>query len=679
MATDPKTLRSITNEKWAKEWAAIEALYNGKVPLAAQILMSNPLANITATEKEISIEDIPNLIEPKITSESEALFEFSRVVDARIRYNEILLRYFENPAIELIDKVLFLTRMINDVSSISKLMDYKNLLPDFTIAVKSEINFYKKLKSFVKKNLSHPFLIDQVYSFLSNSYEILQEDFGVTAALQREASANTSNQKKGKKEKQKQKVSSACDIANFSIKEYLSRNTTYEMVHYRYLLEVLGPFRSENYQDMLIYFKQADQKVDRKILMDPMVVLRTVALEYSTLESKLKSTKNKLPTKKSLKSSSLPENASTQADLINQESMAFLQKTMDIKSAMERIKQVDTHVDTIVSLELQLLLSETLDHFLNYKSAVTLFQQIVERSISNAQRNRDKLLQSKVTMVEPSTVGTTTITSATATVTATSLSTVTAASASDKTTTAENFPIQIDMETQRRRKKFEARLPWKEFFVPEETAAAVKTISEKDKKQLQSLYNNLNPHQQDVLDRLFRKPLPHLSNDVTYSEFVNLIRGSKDPNSQNFIGGLQGSIFRIGNTGSHFRVELPNTYQQWTITATAVSKPNSENQGNKILAYVDMPIVTGGNFEPHKGTHTDKNLPQASRDLCLEALTLAGITRERLLAAGIKLDNVQPKTQSISTATASVPSSAPVLAPTPATSRSTAKDKGLRR
>lgn len=156
---------------------------------------------------------------------------------------------------------------------------------------------------------------------------------------------------------------------------------------------------------------------------------------------------------------------------------------------------------------------------------------------------------------------------------------------------------------------------------------AVVVMDESTKAQLKNLYNNLNPGQKNTLRKLLDKSSSCVNKDVTFAEYLSLIRGSKSPDGVGFIGGLRGSIHKGHATGSHFRINLPNTYQVWRTIESV--------QG--VLSYVDMPSATGGGFKPQDGMHA--NLGYASRELCIQALQNAGITAERLRAAGIQFDN----------------------------------------
>jgi hypothetical protein len=138
-------------------------------------------------------------------------------------------------------------------------------------------------------------------------------------------------------------------------------------------------------------------------------------------------------------------------------------------------------------------------------------------------------------------------------------------------------------------------------------------------KQLEELYANLNQKQQKVLFKLLDSSSKK-SCDVTLSEFVNLIQGAKIPGSLEFAGGLGGKVYRVGNTGSHFRIDLPNTTKVWQ---------KHSDSGRKVFSYVDIPTASSGGFRPKVGAKS--KLPDAARMLCQKALEKAGITKESLM------------------------------------------------
>jgi hypothetical protein len=152
-----------------------------------------------------------------------------------------------------------------------------------------------------------------------------------------------------------------------------------------------------------------------------------------------------------------------------------------------------------------------------------------------------------------------------------------------------------------------------------------------EKTQLNALYSNLIKPQKETLRKLLQQRSANDACEVTLQELESLFKGTKIPGSSppQYIGGLGGEM--PGMKGSHYRVKLPDTFKEWKISKV-----------KNILAYVDIPNVGDGNWKPHGKSHTEKCLPDVSIYLAKRALTKAGITEERLLAAGIRIGFERP-------------------------------------
>lgn len=131
-----------------------------------------------------------------------------------------------------------------------------------------------------------------------------------------------------------------------------------------------------------------------------------------------------------------------------------------------------------------------------------------------------------------------------------------------------------------------------------------RAITDIEKEQIQVLYQRLNPTQLEVLDIFLNEDIEKSAFKVTLPKFENLVCA---------LGGTLDN-----STGSsHFKITLPNTYAIWKIDES-------------LIAYVDLPVASGGSWKPHGEAHNNEELWGFAFKLCSQALKRAGITRERI-------------------------------------------------
>lgn len=163
--------------------------------------------------------------------------------------------------------------------------------------------------------------------------------------------------------------------------------------------------------------------------------------------------------------------------------------------------------------------------------------------------------------------------------------------------------------------------------------AKEQVISEKElQQQLRVLFEGLNNQQKETFKNLFDLNQSSQNNDITFEELRSLIQGTKE--AGNIIGGLKGSVSESGG-GSHFTCKLPHTKMQWQISTRIIL-------GREVLGYIDVPLVTDGNFKSHGHAHTNGVLGDFQRHFAIQLFTEAGITPDRLKLAGISFNQKKP-------------------------------------
>ena len=555
--------------------------------------------------KTSAFTEVPSLISRiEYKNEAEALEGIIRICDARIHYNQSLLTICNDRQISLTDKVTFAFSCLGYQDQSFTLIEQNNALTVFIDGIQNDEKRYRNIKEIIITRADHDFLVDHVFDLIQVGYTSEETQFKNTQRkLQR---------------------------SNQSVAPYVENhkaNSSYEMNHLGDMLNILKRFTKQscegfsrfaietmsqktwNSNDFSNFIADFKRKVDAD--------LKCVTLLSYKLNGNQCDVQVDIITK-------IIWQAEKELSLAHQ----MLKKAIGIRPTEE--------LGTIFVLNMRSIYGKLNDACINLKSLKKDIERKIFIESEQAAQERMRILpkvessnqidQDVKQITEAVNLNTSSETAAAMPSPSIGQLVETAASAAGSAISAtaagnaENKGHVLKLENRKKLQKIVQKYAVKDLKTATENSQTLQV----ELKQLLVLYHNLNSNQKMVLSNLLQKKSKNNSNAVSLSEFINLIEGSKNLNGSGYLGGLQGQVIHKG--GSHYTVRIPNTYQKW------------EKSKESILGYVEMPTASDGNFVPHGGSHTTKDLPDASRYLCCRALERAGITLERLKLAGIKMD-----------------------------------------
>lgn len=637
------------------------------------------------TENQISeiLKTLPLYNPPKIDTAKEALEEFRRCLDAKLRYYQNIINYLNNPNISHADKAFFYYR----VAPKTEISAHIEANPDAEttrislVTIELVLEMFKKYKIFLQRHLpttNSNHLLDFLY--IDSNFQI--------DTLKLVASRLFLDGKKVGKE-QRSARTAAANIHSKGIKTLVDdySRSSY-LTDFKDFVELLAPYKGKGndatYENLVSYFTNCQ--------IDSTFVPGAKAINKIPLINNLANLLNPL----GLRLNEFLKTINTIGQLTPTVASTWRSKHLSVQNIWVRAQEYYTkggdtltqkvHTKTenqLTNFDGQLYISIGLRYYYACEAAFnTLLKEYndsqtksvkpsgqtassqSDQGESNSGKNKETFITASASA--GASAGPTATTAekgaafATTAANSATVSNATGVASSTASTITANIPTTAPLDenamgallgasTKQKAARYEPNLFQYNASVSQvQTASSATSNSNANtsinagknlqNSQLRQLYDNLSSTQQDVLHRLLRKPLRHLPNDISFAEFVNLIQGVEDPNGHGVIGGLKGRISRSSTTGSHFRIDLPDTQQKWGNDAVQSTFSYVDLE---VLPKAALPTATGGSFKPREGEHA--NLPHACRSLCIEALENAGITKESLLEIGIQVDNVSKK------------------------------------